>query len=297
MKSALKQFFLKNYPAADRATRERVMALVYVLLVVAVLSLPLPFVFLEAVIRGCAVGLCALFLLFLLLVRLGRERVVSVVTSPLLCVLFLVIVFSLEYAHFYEIHMATAYILFSIILSIFISPDPRQGFLCMGIGSVGLFLVFFLRVLPLEKSQPPKAFIDDLVISLMIGWLSALVSYLAISRNARLVAEAEEEGGRASGQVRILGNAVAASRDSLELSAQLNESSKATSALVVEMQESVDRAKGEMATLDGKARNLATSLNDIKSGSATLRESAEPSIGSRRAPRKGARRCAPPANP
>jgi len=274
MKS-LREIFLKKYPNASESDRELVVALSYVLLVASAVTLPLPFFMSEPVTRIFVIVLCAVFITLLALAYSGRARRVGLATPPLICALLSGNVFALPFAQSYEIYMLAAFVLFSMIISIFVSREARLSLVCMGIGSVALIIEFVIRSYPLSRALSFRAAPDDLIITLVIGWFCALIGYSLVRRNNTLLANAEAEGRRNAEQVAKMERAISASRDSLNLSARLNESSRSTSDLVLEMLSSMDKAKADMSTIDDKTKRLAASLAEIKDGSGAVRANSE----------------------
>jgi methyl-accepting chemotaxis protein len=273
--NSFQTFFLKKYAKAGEAERNRALALTLVLLAVAAITLPLAIFMTDPSTKVFTGIMFLIFLGLLFLVRAGYARFAGIVTGPLICTLLICSVFALEFKDIYELYMVGAFILFSMIISIFVSKETWQSFLCAGIGTIGLFLDYAVRTVPLSKDFKFPATPDDLVVNIILGWFCALIGFLLVRRNNNLLQTAETENRKSRAQLETLAKAIAASKDTLNLGERLNESSKATMSLVSAMQESVDRSKTDMDTINAKAKNLAGSLAEIKAGSGSVRANAE----------------------
>jgi methyl-accepting chemotaxis protein len=268
-------FFLKPYLDKPLEERKKAEALAVILAVVGFSCLALAFVIEVVAARWVTGGISVVFAVLLFTLRGGKARQVGYLVGPVLSFLFITIIFVQKYLTGLELYMLGCTGLFVIVLSSLIASSGWQPIFSMIIISGGLLADFFIRVLPGQIAAKGSLSIDDLIINLLLGWVSAGISAALINRNRRLIRSAESEARMSHERLLSIEKALEATGASLDLGSRLSESSKSTSVLVDEMRAAIGSAKEEMGVLDSKARNLSDSLSEIAAGSADLRSASD----------------------
>jgi methyl-accepting chemotaxis protein len=275
MLERIKHFLLKAYAGKPLEERKRMEALAAIIAVVAAACLALPIIIDAVEARLVTSGIAFVFALSLLLLKAGLGRSLSYAVGPALNVMFAAIIFVQPYVTGLELYMMGCMGLFVVVLTGLVAESGWQPVLGTAIMSGGLLADYFSRVLPGQLAVKGLLSVDDLVINLVLAWVSAGVSAFLVKRNRRLVRTAEQEAAMSLERLAAIEKAVEASRESLDWGSRLAESSKSTSVLVEEMSAAIRAAEEEMGVLDSKAKSLSASLGEISTGSGGLRRASD----------------------
>src|SRR5690606_27448631 len=134
---------------------------------------------------------------------------------------------------------------------------------------------YFVRVLPGQRAIDGPLSADDLVIIMVISWVSSVINAVIVKRNRSFIQMAENESAKSLERLAAIEKAVEASSESLNLGSQLVESSKSTAMLVDQMSMAIANAEKKMEILDSRARSLSDSIKEIATGSGNLRKASD----------------------
>lgn len=255
--------------------QKRMEALVVIIAVVALACLVLPLIIEAVAVRFITLGIALLFILSLFLLKAGLGRLLGYGIGPVLNLMFATVIFVQPYTTGFELYMMGCLGFFVLVLTGLISETGWQPVLCTSILTGGLLTDYFTRVLPGQRAINGPLSADDLVIILVLSWVSAAINAFLVKRNRGLVQTAEEESAKSLKRLTAIENAVEASSVSLNLGSRLVESSRSTAALVDEMSLAIGEAEKKMEILDSRAKSLSESIREIASGSGNLRQASD----------------------
>jgi methyl-accepting chemotaxis protein len=220
-------------------------------------------------------GLALVMLACLALLRAGRSGFLSVFVPLLIIAAFTVILALRDFSDPYEIYSIAFITVFVVILSTFVSDKPWLPIMVTSVGSAGSIYMHLSDHLRRALAEGLDLGIDDLVICLLVGFVSAMISRAVLMRSAILVRAAESQAEANLARVHALQEALKASAESLDLGNRLVESSGRSSELLEEMLAELARAAAEMDALAEGTGILKASLSELLLSSKATSQSAE----------------------
>jgi methyl-accepting chemotaxis protein len=275
MFNKFRAFFLKNYSERSPEVRKQTEALVLTLALLCCLGALLAAVVTTVFIKYFLGGLAILFLGFLFLIRSGRAGAASVLTTLILALVLCVMLSLREYMNSNEMYLMAFLMAFDVALTSYIARYRWQPLAAMGIGSAGLFYLYFVRVLPHSLANSLDIAADDLVICVLVGWVIAAISMAVMDRSRRLLLATEASADQNLARVGLLQEAVEASKGALGLGARLSDSARHTSKLVGEMRDELADAAQQMKALTAETGTLRSTLSAIAEASKASSRSSE----------------------
>jgi methyl-accepting chemotaxis protein len=225
--------------------------------------------------RYILIGLFAAFSLMLLASFRGAARQTSVVLTIVVSLALLAMPLSHPYEGFLELYMEATFVLFGLGLALFVGYYAWQSICVAAIGTVGLLIMLFLRVIPAARAAGAVAQIDDAVIAIVLCWLVTFFVYRSRKNSSAFITQAVDESEKNLRQLSVLQDAMGASKESLALGEKLSASARETSGVVEKTLSIVDRAERSMDGLTQDSATLKDELSAISSSSTQARSSAE----------------------
>jgi methyl-accepting chemotaxis protein len=276
MRKKIAAFLLSRYEARGGIEKKQVRSLFIVLFSLIAIAVLAAIVVTTPFIKIALAALALVMAGLVLLARSGRAGAAAVSSSVLIAAAFSLILALRDYSDPYEMFYLSFIIAFDITVASFISSKAWLPLVVMGIGTAGVAYMYAGRVLPhLAAAAAQDLYVDDFIVSLILGWANALIGLASMRRSFSLLKAAESESEQNLSRIVALRAAIEASSESLKIGSDLTGSSRKSSALLEGALEGLSSAAADMKGLSGGTGVLKSTLAEILESSKASYRSAE----------------------
>ena len=269
MVSRFIRFFLGKYDDQRLIVRKRTMSLFVVLLISAASMLLLFALIPEPSLRIGFVAIEILTLVLLALLKTGRGEAAAGAFILAMALILTTMPFLQVYREGSEIYSIVAYSSLLLLIAGLVASKTRSMLEVSVVGTVGVILDFFLRIVPAGDTADNA---PNLVICVVLILIASFCSWSIMKRDSLLLDVAEAEAARNSEHAKKLEAVILSGRGALGMGIAVKESSDKTSALILRLKDVLSEVKENMNRLSEKTQLIGGSNEEIAGSSKVVQE-------------------------